>query len=291
MFADAYEKAEKFTKPVIISTRKQSGAVECGCAAFIVINEDGWIITSAHIYSSYVFYLQHREQIKKHNEMKKEILGNTGLDQKQKKKKISHLKVYPGWILNHSFWWGMDRVRLAEVRILEQGDLLAARLEPFDKSVFSSYARFKNPASMKLATSLCRLGYPFHRVEASYSMDDNRFEIKKGMLPGQPYPIEGIYTRKIFKGTSSKGDYNLLFIETSTPGLRGQSGGPIVDTEGVVWGLQSRTVHHPLGFSPKVLKNGKEIEENQFLNTGVGVHSELIQQFLKKNDIKYYTVD
>ncbi len=291
MFAYAYEKAEKFTKPVIISTRKQSGAVECGCAAFIVVNEEGWILTTAHIYNSYGFYQQHKAQIKKHNEMKQKILGDPVLDQKQKKKKISHLKVYPGWILNHSFWWGMDRVRITDVRILEHGDLLAGRLEPFDKTVFSSYAIFKNPASMKLATSLCRLGYPFHRVEAVYNNENNRFEIQKGMLPGKPYPIEGIYTRKIQKDMSSEGGYNLAFIETSTPGLRGQSGGPIVDIEGVVWGLQSRTIHHPLGFSPKVMKNGKEIEENQFLNAGVGIHSELIQQFLKKNEIKYYIDD
>ncbi|MDX1358639.1 MAG: serine protease [Clostridia bacterium] len=290
MFADAYEKAEKFTYPVIISTRKQSGSVECGCAAFIIVNDDGWIISSAHIYSSYHFYKQHIEQIKKHNDMKVEILNNPGLDHKQKKKRISHLKVYPGWILNHSFWWGMDGVRITDIRVLGQGDLLAGRLEPFDKTVFKSHAYFKNPSSMRLASGLCRLGYPFHIINASYNDKEKRFEINKNMIPRKPYPIEGIYTRTIDGGFSEDG-YRLLFIETSTPGLRGQSGGPIVDTEGAVWGLQSRTIHHPLGFSPKIKKNGREIEENQFLNTGVGVHSSLIMEFLQKNDIRFHTVD
>jgi hypothetical protein len=31
------------------------------------------------------------------------------------------------------------------------------------------------------------------------------------------------------------------FIETSTPGLRGQSGGPLFDAKGEIWGIQSRT--------------------------------------------------
>jgi hypothetical protein len=39
-------------------------------------------------------------------------------------------------------------------------------------------------------------------------------------------------------------------------------------------------VHLPLGFSPRVRKNGQEIEENQFLNAGWGVHIEKIKEVL-----------
>lgn len=46
--------------------------------------------------------------------------------------------------------------------------------------------------------------------------------------------------------------------------------------KGTVWAVQSRTVHFPLGFNPKVKHKGKEIGEHQFLNTGWGVHPELI---------------
>jgi len=80
-------------------------------------------------------------------------------------------------------------------------------------------------------------------------------------------------------------------LETSTPGLRGQSGGPIFDTKGTIWALQSRTSHFPLGFSPKVKKDGKDIEENQFLNVGWGVHAELIAAFLKDNGVDYRLSD
>jgi hypothetical protein len=38
--------------------------------------------------------------------------------------------------------------------------------------------------------------------------------------------------------------------------------------------------HLPLGFSPKVKKGREEIEENQFLNAGWGVHVEKIREVL-----------
>ena len=58
-----------------------------------------------------------------------------------------------------------------------------------------------------------------------------------------------------------------------------------------MWGIQSRTHHLELGFSPKVVRNGKEIEENQFLNVGWGIHAELLMQFLTDNEIQFQMSD
>ena len=52
MFADACERAARFTRPVIISTRQADGKVTAGCGAFVVLNEDGWIFTAGHIFDS-----------------------------------------------------------------------------------------------------------------------------------------------------------------------------------------------------------------------------------------------
>jgi hypothetical protein len=78
--------------------------------------------------------------------------------------------------------------------------------------------------------------------------------------------------------------YPLRLFETSSPGLRGQSGGPIFDTKGVVWGIQSLTRHFPLGFEPTV--PGKGVKEHQFLNVGIGVHAVTIVGLLKKQGIE-----
>jgi len=49
MFANAYKLASCFTQPIIISTRSFNKTVECGCGAFIVLNNEGWIITVEHL--------------------------------------------------------------------------------------------------------------------------------------------------------------------------------------------------------------------------------------------------
>jgi hypothetical protein len=54
------------------------------------------------------------------------------------------------------------------------------------------------------------------------------------------------------------------FVEMSSPGLRGQSGGPRFDVNGMVWGLQSRTQHLALGFSPQVEVNAKTSSSTNF---------------------------
>jgi len=42
-----------------------------------------------------------------------------------------------------------------------------------------------------------------------------------------------------------------------------------------------------LGCSPKVKRGNKEVEENQFLNVGIGSHVESILTFLDKFNVKY----
>jgi S1-C subfamily serine protease len=117
------------------------------------------------------------------------------------------------------------------------------------------------------------------------------FTLLPGTLPIPRFPIEGIMTRDANAGKSKDGKYDIRFIETSTPGLKGQSGGPIFDVKGAIWGIQSHTTHLPLGFSPKIKRNGKEIEENQFLNVGLGIHPSLLISFLTDNGVKFQVVD
>jgi hypothetical protein len=80
-------------------------------------------------------------------------------------------------------------------------------------------------------------------------------------------------------------------LETSSPGLKGQSGGPIVDTRGVVWGIQSKTANLSLGFDPTVpSEDGKKQgsrKEHQFLNVGWAAHPETIVGLLKEKGVSH----
>src|SRR5438477_11555854 len=49
MFATAVTLASEFTRPVLISTRQQSGKMETSCGTYILVNSDGWILTAGHV--------------------------------------------------------------------------------------------------------------------------------------------------------------------------------------------------------------------------------------------------
>ena len=291
MFAIAYKLASCFTRPVIISTRFFDKTVECGCGAFIVINDEGWIITVAHLWNSHFAFQQHKMEISDYKRQCETVQQDKRLNAKQKRKKIGRLKTNPKWITNHSFWWGHDGVQLKDIKSFPEGDLVIGRLDPFDPKTIKDYPVLKNPTTLSIGTSLCKLGYPFHKIEASFDEKNNTFKLAPGALPLPRFPIEGIYTRNVIAGKSKDGKYDIKFLETSSPGLRGQSGGPIFDVKGTIWAVQSKTSHFPLGFSPKIKKNGREVEENQFLNVGLGVHPELLVVFLKDSQVKFNLSD
>ncbi len=133
---------------------------------------------------------------------------------------------------------------------------------------------------MQPGRSLCRLGFPFHSVQPVFHPERNAFELPPGSIPLPLFPNDGILTRIVEVEVAPPLDppppFKFQFIETSSPGLLGQSGGPIFDQNGTVWGIQSRTVHHPLGFSPPVPGGKPSEKEHQFMNVGWGVHAETI---------------
>jgi len=292
MFAKAYSLARCFTQPVIISTRLYDKTVECTGGAFIVLNDEGWIITAAHLWESFSAYQRHTGELQAHKKQLEEIEQDQNLTEKQRNKKLRRIKPNPHWITNHSFWWGWDRVSVKDVRALPECDVVVGRLEPFKQTMVKAYPIIKDPSKgLNPGTSLCKLGFPFHELKASFDEAKDVFVLAPGVVPLPLFPIEGIYTRNASVGRSKDGKYEIKFLETSSPGLRGQSGGPIFDTNGTVWAIQSRTTHFLLGFSPKVKRNGKEIEENQFLNVGLGVHPEVIVAFLTANGISFKLSD
>jgi hypothetical protein len=102
------------------------------------------------------------------------------------------------------------------------------------------------------------------------------------------FPIDGIFTRiREVVITPNSPPYRILLVETSTPGLRGQSGGATFDTKGTVWAIQTRTIHVPLGFDPPVPGGKAGEKEHQFLNLGQGVHPETMFHLFNKNKIDF----
>jgi S1-C subfamily serine protease len=228
---------KEFTVPVVVSQRTNDGAVGCGVGAAVVVNDDGWIVTAAHMLEAAAAYGR-------------------------------------GELANVSCWFGHDGWSVAAWEVVPDADLAVGRLDGFRPSHISTYPVF-GTGDLGPGRSLCRLGFPFHAVEAGFDEATGTFQLAPHTLPIPRFPNEGIMTRAInLSGTGLP--YPVSFVETSSPGLRGQSGGPLFDTDGHVWGIQSRTNHLLLGFDPQLDVGGATVTEHQFMNVGVATSSETV---------------
>ena len=87
-------------------------------------------------------------------------------------------------------------------------------------------------------------------------------------------------------------DSRIVEIELSTPGLRGQSGGPLFDVNGVIYGMQSATLTLPLGFDQesrviKVKGVDKKVNDYSFIHLGRCVHVDILKSFMDSLGVKY----
>jgi hypothetical protein len=278
MFGDACKKAMHFTRPVITSTRHDDKSVKGSCGAFVILNDEGWFISAGHIFDSFMAYQEQSKSIKEMDEQN---------SQKVYDRNRPKVKADSKWIMNHSFWWGWDQARAHDVYVERKVDVLVGRLEPFDSKWIKEYPVIKDPEKMSPGTSLCKLGFPFINVTATFDETTKNFRLAEGTLPLPLFPLEGMHTRNIAQGKSIDGSIDILYVETSSPGIKGQSGGPIFDKDCNICGIQLRTNHMPLGFKPEASVDGKKVVENQFINLGIGLHAKTIVDVLRKRKIEF----
>jgi hypothetical protein len=94
-------------------------------------------------------------------------------------------------------------------------------------------------------------------------------------------------TRNLIKG------YYAYGLEISTPALNGQSGGPLIDTKGLLCGINthisSLEFHYNFKIpAPGTLNEKVTIKYQPMLIVGQCLHADIIKNFLRANGIKYY---
>ena len=281
MFADACQKAMKYTRPVAISTRQHDGTLRTEVGTMIIVNSAGWMITAGHVFDSFFKFQGDMKKIEEINSI------NSSRSQKPNAPS-SEIKLDKSLITNHSFWWGWDGVKVNNVMINRQADIAIGKLEPFDPSWVTEYPVFADPDHMRIGTNVCRGGFPFIKIDPEFLEGPKAFRIPKIPADRLFYPIEGLYSHLENKGKSADGSCTLKYVETSTPGLKGQSGGPIFDRSGRIFGMQIFTDHRSTGFHPTAELDGQKYIENQFINIGVGLHVSTIFELLDKRGVRYF---
>lgn len=286
MFAKAYQHCGGFTRPVVISTLRNDGELSSAIGTFIHVNADGWILTAAHIVQEQARYAKQQQEVRE-SDARIAAVESSPKNAKEKKRLVeAERRNTSKLVRDFSFWWASDAARIAEAAILETADIALCRLAPFDPTSCTSYPTFKDPdTNLLVGTSVCRLGYPFSQLKPSYSAGN--FLLPDEVFKMPRFPNEGIITRWVSNGTHGTHGYRVGFLETSSAGLRGQSGGPIFDRHGTVWGIQSQTRHMPLGFSPPVPGGKPGQVEHQFMNVGWGTHPATLVGLMRETNVKF----
>ena len=297
MFVRAFRLASAFTRPVVISSRTVRGDCRGVVAAFTVVNRDGWVLTAAHILGILRRLEEEADRYRAYRSAVRDMEHARTSHDSARKRKLRHLeRPAPDSACGCSAWWGADGAALKDVRLMPESDLALGRLEPFDPAGVAHYPAFKAPgADYGPGRSLCRLGFPFHEIVPTWDEARGAFILPPEALPIPLFPIEGMLTRFLLSpppGASADGGARQgKYLETSSPGLQGQSGGPVFDSDGAVWAIQSHTRHLPLGFRPRAPGEPKGQIAHQFLNVGVGVHAEAILALLDEAGVAYERTD
>lgn len=291
MYIKAIETVDQFTKPVHTITRTYGGLISPGTSTIFFVNEDGVAITCKHVLDviaqadpiniQFNNFKAERDKLPKDGKFKKNLFG---LEAKYKLKKETTVQI------KNQFVNTVDIIGNIKFHAHPTLDLAIIIFEGFKQKFYNSYATFvKDPDKIKQGKSLCRLGYPFpefNNFQHNPATDDIEWT-NTGNLNSPKFPLDGIITRFGADGGQ------VISIEMSTPGLRGQSGGPLFDSDGLIYGMQYMTSHLHLGFDIKdkeIVNDGKrtKVSNYPFLNVGHCIHVDRIKEFLALNNIKFY---
>jgi hypothetical protein len=292
MFVKAIETAAKFTRPIhTISKPYKSNDIIPGAATIFLINDKGYAITSRHVVDlliqsegtskNYNAFKAERDKLPKNGNYKRNLNELKNRFQIEDKT-IVQLKI--------TFVNCVDKMSGFTTHVHPNYDLAILKFNDFDKLNCHEFATFKKDSNeIKQGKFLCRLGFPFPEF-TNFKYDDQKDEIewtKEGIQDSPRFPIEGMVTR--FLGDGKGGKFG---IELSTPGLRGQSGGPLFDSNGLVCGMQSSTRHLHLGFdieNVEISTKGqkKKVSDYSFIHLGQCIHADIIKDFLIKHNVDF----
>ena len=225
--------------------------MDCGIGGLIIINEEGWFITAGHI-------------LKDIRGLDEQVTDTNPKNQRKRNHVIDYVAII-----------GTTGAQLGNAVIYEGIDFGIGKLKGYTHPPEYSFPTFRT-REIGPGEILCRIGYPF--------IDDRlpTWSKEKGFFFSNLFPLpmfvnEAMVSR--FANLNMGTNQNYQWIETSSPGLKGQSGGPLVDPNGYICGIQVNTHHYPLGF--------QGAGRNQVLNVGRAVHVDSVRKILDDRGIEY----
>ena len=259
-----------------------SDEIEHVIGTMMVLNKNGDLLTCKHIAGEFINNDKLRETFIKFMGEIHECKNDKEKKEVEKKYDIDDNTVV---LSNINLPFSVEKRLRIDIKMDKNLDIAVIHFEGvhFDVKEYPVFAR-KLPMQ---GQSVCKLGFAFPEYSFfEYSHEKENIVMKKEIVASFPlFPMDGIVTRHISNNNE------IIMFETSTPGLRGQSGGPVFSPEGTVYGMQAMTKQLDLNFDIETeVKRGiekKEITFTPFINLGLAVTSEKICEFLNKNNIEH----
>ena len=124
MFRVATTTARRYTRPVVRSWRDADGRVSSSVGTFIVLNDAGWVATSAHLFGS-LATPPPPDAASRGDPASR--TGSGGASARPTAR---------------SWWWSRDGIRLVERTIVAEADLAIGRLDPFPADLVDAFPVF-----------------------------------------------------------------------------------------------------------------------------------------------------
>lgn len=290
MFVEAIEKAVQYTRPIhTISRVWGSTTVIPGAASLFFVNADGWALTCKHVANQLAFAQQLLTKFTAFKAERAQLPA--GKKSRHLLRALEHKHGYSSGVpveMYNNLVNCVEGPLQLEDRPHPSLDVALLKFSNYTTLGPTSFPVFAQRGDdLKQGKFLCRLGFPFPEF-TNFEYDATN-ELIRWTTTGRPdtpqFPIEGMVTRHLV------GPDGVIGFELSTPGLRGQSGGPAFDRDGRVWGMQSATNHLDLDFDVDVdvIRNGQKrhVRDSAFLHVGHCIHVDVLKRFMTDNGVGF----
>ncbi|MEW6674156.1 MAG: trypsin-like peptidase domain-containing protein [Thermodesulfobacteriota bacterium] len=291
MFSKAIEKVIKFTRPIhTISRTYGSSLVQAGASSLFFVNSDGWAFTCGHVAKHIAISDQVlRRKLEFEKALAEVPQGKTKRKWKKELERKYKLTSNETFEIYNNYVNCIEGKLNAEMKIHKEIDVALIHFKAYSKLLCDNFPVFvKDDSSVRAGRSVCRIGYPFAEFK-NYEYDETKDSIKwtmEGRIDTPFFPIDGMVTRNLIGK-----DKKLIGFELSTPGLRGQSGGPAFDVEGRILGMQAATAHLDMNFDVEqdVVRGGrkKEVKDYAFLHVGHCIHVSILKEFMREHGVRF----
>ena len=289
MLVNASKHVAEFTRPILFLTRFYgSKEIQPGLATLFFVNAAGWALTCRHVLNEIV---TERPIASRRAAFEKDVAAVKG--------KVSHglrKRIEAKHGLNSSqafehkvqFGFGTGGQIPFNWQLHPTHDVALIRFHNFTNAWCATFPTFAlNGVELQPGKTICRLGYPFPEF-TNFAHDPATDTIgwtTTGSSNLPRFPIDGMVSRLVVDAGQLNG------FELTTPGLRGQSGGPAFDREDKIWGMQSQTCHLDLNFDieQNVFRAGKrkKITSYPFLHAGRCVHVDVLKDFMRQHNVAF----